>query len=84
MFPMIGNEQGQIAVVNYQPSPYTVQVGSTIYRFYVRNGVALEWVNEEHLSKVFSVTKTCCGGNVKHIFRYATQSQVNVWSGTGR
>lgn len=78
------NEQGQIAVVNVQPNPYKIQVGNVTYQFIVRNAISLAWVNEEHVPKVFEVTRICCGGNVSHIFRYATLGQVNVWSGNGR
>jgi hypothetical protein len=81
---VIKNEQGQIAIVNVQPIPYTIKVGEVTYQFIIKNGIALAWVNEEHTGKIFEVTRICCNGNIRHIFRYATQSQVNVWSGTGR
>lgn len=81
---MIRNEQGQIAIVNVQPIPYIIKVGEVTYQFIIKSAISLAWVSEEHLGKIFEVTRTCCGGNIAHIFRYATQSQVNVWSGTGR
>lgn len=81
---MIKNEQGQIAVVYHQPIPQVVMVNGTRYFFDVKRAVSLAWVNEEHIGNILSITKTCCGGNVHTVYRYATPSQVNVWSNTGR
>jgi hypothetical protein len=81
---MIKNEQGQVALVYRQPIPRHVEVGGVVYFFDVKRAVSLAWVNEEHLGKILSLTKVCCGGNVRNLYNYATPSQVNVWSGKGR
>lgn len=81
---MIKNEQGQIALVYYQPIPHRIRVGETLYDFVIKRGVALAWVNEGHVPNILGITKTCCGGTTRAVFHYATQGQVNVWSGTGR
>jgi len=81
---MIKNGQGQTALVYRQPIPHKIRVGQTIYEFEVKRGVALAWINEEHVANILGITKTCCGGRTRSIFLYASPSQVNVWSGTGR
>lgn len=81
---MIENANGQVAVVYYQPIPQYVKVDGVTYFFDVKRAVSLAWVNKEHLGNILSIIKTCCGGNKHTVYHYATQSQVNVWSGTGR
>ena len=81
---MIKNEQGQTALVYYQPIDRVIMAGDIRYVFVTKRAVSLAWVNEEHIGQILSITKTCCGGNVKAVYHYATPSQVNVWSGTGR
>ena len=81
---MVKNEQGQIAIAYYQPIPETVQIGDSIYSFIIQRAVSMAWINEEHVADILRITKTCCGGSKHNIYRYATDSQVNVWSGKGR
>ena len=81
---MIKNEQGQIAISYYQPIDRVVMVGETRYVFITKRAVSLAWVNEEDVEKILAITKSCCGGRIRAVYRYATPSQVNVWSGTGR
>lgn len=81
---MVKNEQGQIALVYYQPIPQTVRVNSFVYPFVIKNTISMAWVNEEHVPNILGITKSCCGGNTKNVFHYASDGQVRVWSGTGR
>jgi hypothetical protein len=81
---MIKNEYGQIAIAYFQPMPQTVKVRNIVYNFIIKHAVSMAWVNEEHVIGVLKITRTCCGGNVSYPYRYATQGQVNVWSGLGR
>ena len=81
---MLKNEQGQAAVAYYQPMPQKIRIGTAIYDFVVKRAVSMAWVNEEHIDAILRITKTCCGGNVHTVFRYATDGQVIVWMNTGR
>ena len=81
---MIKNEQGQVAIAYFQPMPQTVKVGGTVYNFIIKFAVSMAWVNEEHVYDILRIIKECCGGSVHTPYRYATQGQVNVWSGLGR
>jgi len=78
------NDQGQIALVYYQPMPQVIRVGTTTYFFDVKRAVSLAWVNEEHVPNILGITKSCCNNQKKTVFRYATDSQVNVWLNIGR
>lgn len=81
---MIENEDGQVALAYYQPVPQVIMVGSTRYFFDTKRAVSLAWVNKEHVPNILGITKSCCGGRKTPAFRYATQSQVNVWLNIGR
>jgi len=78
------NEQGQIALVYHQPIPHFVKVNGVTYFFDVKRTVSMAWVNEEHVADVLSITKVCCGGSKHAVYRYASDSQVNVWMNIGR
>jgi hypothetical protein len=81
---MIKNELGQTAMVYRQPIPNRIKVGDKIYDFVIKRGIALAWVDEEDIGQIMSVTKSCCGGNKRAAYAFASQGQINVWSGTGR
>jgi hypothetical protein len=81
---MIKNEYGQIAIAYFQPMPQTVKVRNIVYNFIIKHAVSMAWVNGEHVNDILRITKICCGGNSVTVYRYATQGQVNVWSGLGR
>lgn len=81
---MIRNEQNQGAIAYHQPIPHYIKVEGTTYIFSVKRAVSMAWINDEHIAKVLSITKRCCGGHMNTAYREATQSQVNVWSGKER
>jgi hypothetical protein len=81
---MITNEKGQVAIAYHQPIPIAIKVDGVVYDFKVKRGVALIWAEPQHVGKILSITKNCCNNQVHAVCRYATPSQVNVWSGTGR
>lgn len=76
------NDQGQIAVAYYQPIPHIVGVGKTEYSFVVKRSVSMAWINPKDIDKIFSIRKNCsCSGGSNPVYRYASDSQVRVWTG---
>jgi hypothetical protein len=41
-------------------------------------------IPREHVDQVLSITKMCCGGNRKPMFRYANALDVHRWVNGGR
>lgn len=70
------NSSGQVAVAKYQTIPNPIKVRDTDYIFTVRANICLSWINPEHVSTVLSITRKCCGGNRKPMFRLANESDV--------
>ena len=82
---MVENDDGMIAVKGYQSRPRKVRVGDDIYIFTVRARISMCWVRPEHLERVLSEKKTCCGGNRRRLFLIANESDVRRWTqGGGR
>jgi len=82
----ITNETGQVAIRYYSPSPKYIRLSNG--HEYVFSGgkyVSASWVNEEDVSSVLSLTRSCncSGGSKKPMFREATQQEVNLWLGVG-
>ena len=78
------NDKGQTAIAYYQPIPRVVKINDVVYIFDVKRAISLAWVNDEHVPNILSITKQCCGGHTKTVYRYATPDQVTMWSGKGR
>jgi len=82
---MITNDNGEVAVKYYQTIPKKIHIAGTTYVFSVRNNISLCWIQEEHVSTVLSMTKTCCGGSKKSgIFRIATETDLRRHTYGGR
>jgi len=77
---MIKNDSGQVAIAHYQPSPKVVTVNGKSIAFVTQHAVSMAWVDEEDVTALLAIKKTCCGGSMNPMFRYATQGQVNVWT----
>jgi hypothetical protein len=80
LLPGIRNENGQVALAYYQPSPKMVTIGKKGIVFVAQHAVSMAWVDEEDVTPLLAMKKTCCGGSESPMFRYATQGQVNVWT----
>lgn len=82
---MIHNDEGDVAITYYQSTGKYVRMGDgTEYVFTTKNNVCLSWVSPEHVDKILSTTKKCCGGkSTNNVFRLSSQQEVNLWSGVG-
>jgi len=81
---MITDANGDVALRYYQTTGKYVRLGNGHeYVFMTKRNVCLGWVKPEDVDKILAITKTCCGGNKSKVFSYATQQQVNLWTGTG-
>jgi hypothetical protein len=82
---MVTDADGNVAVRYYQNSPKTIQVNGRTYNFVFQNKyVTMAWVLPEDVDTVLAITHKCCpGSGPKHIFRLASQQEVNLWTGVG-
>jgi len=72
-----------VAVKHYLATPKTVKVGEVEYNFVVRAYISLAWIRPEHIDAIFSMRKTCCGGQKKRIFRWAGEDDIRRWTNGG-
>lgn len=72
---MIHDENGNVALVYYQPVPGLY--GG--YYFDVKHGISLSWVPEAVVNGLLAIRGGCCGSQRQVIFP-ANQEHVNVWS----
>jgi len=78
-------KDGLVAVKYYQSTPRNLRIDNEIYPFRVKARISMCWVKDEHVSRVLSTKKTCCGGSKKRVFRLANESDVRRWTqGGGR
>lgn len=81
---MVTNDQGQVAMIFYQPIPklisFTSHEGKTSFAFQVKHGISLCWIEPAYVDRVLSITHHCCGGKVNAAFRCANELQVKVWN----
>jgi len=79
---MVKNEQGQVALVYYQPTPRVVTIPAkpkpVNYAFTVKHAVSLAWVDEKDVAKILAIMNYCCGGQSKTAFHYASESALKV------
>jgi hypothetical protein len=90
------NDDGWIALKRFQTINKIVTVGDEQYAFQCRFNIdeqyafqcrfniCMAWVRPEHVDQVLSITKMCCGGNRKPMFRYAQALDVHRWTNGGR
>ena len=78
------NEDGWIALKRYQTINKIVTVSGEEYAFMCRFNICMAWIKPEHVDQVLSITRMCCGGNRKSMFRYAQPLDVHRWSNGGR
>jgi hypothetical protein len=78
------NDDGWIALKRFQTINKIVTVGDEQYAFQCRFNICMAWVRPEHVDQVLSITKMCCGGNRKPMFRYAQALDVHRWINGGR
>jgi hypothetical protein len=77
------NEKGEVALWYLQPIQKFVELGNGHqYVFVVRRNVSLAWVLPEDVERCFSIKTGCCGHTINPAFRYASDSEVRIWSGT--
>ena len=69
----------KVALVRYMPQEQAVQVNGKNYAFSVRRGISLCSVDEEDVPAVLSISKICCGGRRRKIFKHANQAQIDHW-----
>jgi len=69
-----------VAIARYQPAEQGINVNGRNYAFTVRRGVSLAWVDEADVPAVLAISRICCGGQRRHVFRAANQAQIDVWS----
>ena len=71
------------AIAYYQTIPHVVKVKGNEYAFVVKANICLAWVKNEDALAVLALTKVCCGGNKKTVYRYANESDVRRWTNGG-
>jgi len=82
---MIKDDNGNVAIKHYQTIPKIIRLGGVEYFFGVRANICMAWIPEQYVDTVLSMTKTCCGGNKRKIFRLANEDDVRRWTvGGGR
>jgi len=72
-----------VAIAYYQTIPHTVVLGKVEYAFVVRANICLSWIPLEHMEAILRITKTCCGGNKKKVYRLANEDDVRRWTNGG-
>lgn len=77
---VVTREDGYIAVKYLQTIPHTVSIQGMEYAFVVHHNVCLTWVMPEHLDKMLSVTKECCGGKKHPKYMLAHELDIQHWS----
>jgi hypothetical protein len=77
------NDKNQTALVYYQPinKLVTLPSGKQIF-FKVDRNVSLSWVEQSDVEAVLGILGGCCGHSVNRVFRYASDSDVRLWSHT--
>lgn len=78
------NENGWVALKRYQTIPQVITVRDEQYAFQCRFNICMAWVRSEHADQVLALTRMCCGGNRKSMFRYASALDVHRWTNGGR
>jgi len=68
--------EGYTALKHYISNPKLVKIGDTEYYFHPRANISMAWVKDEHVDKVLAITKQCCGGNRKSVFRVANEADI--------
>lgn len=76
-------QDGNVAITYFQEVPQQVKIGDTTYRFAVHANICMAWVKKEHVQAVLNITRTCCGGNKRHPYREANETQVRRWTNRG-
>ena len=78
--------EGHTALKHYCSNPYNVYIKSddVHYVFTPKDNISLAWVKDEHVDKVLSVTKNCCGNSRKPRFFRASETDVRRWNFGGR
>lgn len=77
-------ETEKIAIKHYICMPKSVTVNGNVYKFIPRNNISLAMVDIDDADTVLNITKTCCGGSKKKIFRPAFPHDVRRWEQGGR
>lgn len=80
----IVNATGDVAVRYLTAIPHVVSVMGTEYAFVVQFTVNITWVKLEHLSAIFEIKKSCCGGSSHQKYVLANETSVRLWLGLGR
>lgn len=75
---MITNEQGQVALVYYQPIPKVITVGEVVVAFDCQYGISLAFVSPELVDSLLGLKAGCCGSKQQAIFE-ASQVQYSHW-----
>jgi hypothetical protein len=79
----VSNDQGQVALFYLQPIQKLITLGNGHqYVFTVKRNVSLAFVAPEDVPACFEIRTGCCGHQLNPAFRYASESDVRIWSGT--
>lgn len=73
----------KIALAYYQTIPQVIKVNGHEYLFGVRANICMAWVLKDDVSAVLNIVKVCCGGNKRHVYRYASEDDVRRWTNGG-
>jgi len=76
-------QDGKVAVAYYQTIPHAIKVNEYTYAFVVRANICMAWVSENDVDAVLRITKTCCGGHRKVVYRFANENDVRRWTNGG-
>lgn len=77
------NDKNQVALFYIQPVQKLVSLGNGHqYVFTVRRNISLAWVDPQDVPAMFEIKTGCCGHTINPAFRYASDSDVRIWSGT--
>ena len=71
------------AIAFYQTIPHTIKANGHEYAFVVRANICMAWILNGDVPAVLALTKICCGGNKKTVYRYANESDVRRWTNGG-
>jgi hypothetical protein len=77
------NENGETAVVYFMPIQKMITLPSgKQYVFKVDRSISLAWIKPEDLDQMLDVRGGCCGNTLNHIIRFASSSDVGLWTHT--
>lgn len=77
---MVTTPDGNIYVKHLQTTNPVVTIGDTTYCFRTNRNICITIVAPEHLDKILSIKKSCCGGSSRPKYFLANELDVERWS----